>query len=179
MISSALFIGKPLQHSSPAIRKASALIFALLVFGMLSYSPRAFAIHEYFTSPHLARTAGYTAGALAGLYFISELSEGPIVMSALYTSSSIYLMNTWFKSDSELEELVIPFGMLTMGIVNAVLLNDEAYTNEDVLYYNVGGVALLTAYAVWEHQTRSHPSNYVIVPRIQKESTGFVLSAHF
>jgi hypothetical protein len=146
----------------------------------LFISLQAQAIHTDIENRNYTQPALIGLGAISGAFLISEMENGPTIFATLYSMGTLYLMREWYRDEQELTDLVVPFGLLTMAVLNAALFTDE----DDVFIYNIAGAGLLTAYAMWEHaqmtpgqRRRKNQSNQVeIWPLIRPHTTGFLIT---
>lgn len=157
----------------------------VLCLSVFFISQHVLAIHTDFENHNYTRPALVGLGAISGIFLVSEMENGPTTFAALYSMGTLYLMREWYRDEQELTELVVPFGLLTMAVLNAALFADENdYTSHDVFIYNIAGSGLLTAYAMWEHaqmtpgeRRRKNQSNHVeILPWIRPHTTGFLIT---
>lgn len=121
---------------------------------MLTYSPALLASHDSFEKSEFTRPILLGTAALAGTYFISVMDEGPAVFAGLYSMGALYLLHEWKKNKKyETSDLIVPFGLLSLALVNITLLRDhDRYSQHDIFIYNTTGIGLLTAYTIWVHE---------------------------
>ena len=145
----------------------------------------AFAMHSDFEKGEYLRPSLITLGVVTTTYVVSEMESGPALFAGLYAAGSLYLMNETYRSGDELDELILPFGLITLSVANAALFSDEDdFSNHDVFIYNLAGLGLLSAYAIWEHAQltpgeRRKRDGVSITPWLKNNGSGITLTKTF
>lgn len=156
--------------------------YFFLLFLQLFTSSKSYAFHQDFENREYTRPALITAGVVSATYLISENDEGTALFTGIYSIGAIYLMNEWYQNEKEFTDLIVPFSLLTLAVVNISLLrDDDDYSENDVFIYNLAGLGLIASYAIWEHAHKAAPhSTYTRVSPFQKnEYTGLLLTREF
>jgi hypothetical protein len=152
-------------------RLVRGIFFGWIFFFALAVAPgfaKADTLFENLDNREFHRPAWYGAGAVTGIFLVSQGADGPSIFGGLYAISTLYLMNEWYTQENDVTELIVPFGSLVMSVTNfALLSNDDKYDKNDVFVYNLAGSAALVGYAYWEHRMRSRGIAQKSAPRYQ------------
>lgn len=122
------------------------------------------------------------AGVVATTYLISETHDGPAIFAGVYSLGTLYLMNEWYENKNDYTDLIVPFSLLTLGVINIALFrNDDEYSKNDVFIYNITGLSLIAAYAWWEHKQNTTPNSSLtkLLPVLTNDYSGLLLTSTF
>jgi hypothetical protein len=138
--------------------------------------PEPTAVYDH--ESHLKKYLLFGAAEVATIYLVSQTQNGPIIFGGIYAAGALFTMReTFYAHDEDPVDLFVPIGMLTMSVLNFALLNnDSRYTYNDVFFYNLGGAAILNAYALWDNSQRrsdGHRKSYSFLPFVRESHTGF------
>lgn len=128
----------------------------------------------------------FGASAVATYYLISQVKNGPLIFGGLYAMATLVLMReSTFQFAQEPSELVVPFSLVAMSILNIALFNNntDRFSYNDVFFYNVGATALIAGYAWWDQSKRTRGGHVrassFISPMIGRDRAGLVWSSTF
>lgn len=126
------------------------------------------------------------ASVLGTYYLISQTRNGPLIFGGLYAMGTLVLMReSSYQNAEEASELLVPFSMITMSVINIALFNNsiDRFSYNDVFAYNVIATGLIASYAWWDHSRRL-PSGRIrsksqLLPFIKNDQAGLAWSFNY
>lgn len=135
---------------------------------------------QAYAPPSKRKWILFSAAEVATIALVSQTENGPLVFGGIYAAGALFLMREVIVGPKD-SDMVLPFGMLAMSVLNFALLNNNSrFSYGNIFTYNLVGAGLLTTYAWWDdgHRNGRHRS-YAFTPMIGAGVTGVAWNREF